>query len=132
MADGKSKRRTVHGQQRHREGTRPTIFAFQDRDNPEEVYEQDEGVDMNLLSKREIASVQLFTVEISESELDTYRELFYFALNKLDAQEFERLFGDTPDEMEGMLDDIENIMEEAGLLPEEEQEPSEFEAEVEK
>jgi hypothetical protein len=58
-------------------------------------------------------------VEISESELDTYRELFYFALNKLDAQEFERLFGDTPDEMEGMLDDIENIMEEAGLLDEE-------------
>ncbi len=74
---------------------------------------------MNLLSKREIASVQLFTVEISESELDTYRELFYFALNKLDAQEFERLFGDTPDELQGMLDDIENIMEEAGLLTEE-------------
>jgi hypothetical protein len=74
---------------------------------------------MNLLSKREIVSVQLFTVEISESELDTYRELFYFALNKLDAQEFEQLFGDTPDEMEGMLDDIENIMEEAGLLDEE-------------
>jgi hypothetical protein len=71
---------------------------------------------MNLLGKREIASVRLFTVEISESELDTYRELFYFALNKRDAQEFERLFGDTPDESEGMLDDIENILEEAGLL----------------
>jgi len=82
---------------------------------------------MNLLSKREIASVQLFTVEISESELDTYRELFYFAMNKLDAQEFERLLGDTPDEMEGMLDDIENIMEEAGLLNEEEQETAELE-----
>ncbi len=81
---------------------------------------------MNLLSKREIASVQLFTVEISESELDTYRELFYFALNKLDAQEFERLFGDTPNEMEGMLDDIENIMEEAGLLTEEEPETPEL------
>jgi hypothetical protein len=81
---------------------------------------------MNLLSKREIASVQLFTVEISESELDTYRELFYFALNKLDAQEFERIFGDTPDEMEGMLDDIENIMEEAGLLTDEEPETPEL------
>ena len=73
---------------------------------------------MNLLSKREIASVQLFTVEISESEPDTYQRLFYYALENLDAQEFERLFGDTPDESEGMLDDIENIMEEAGLLNE--------------
>ncbi len=43
MADGGSKRRTVHGQQRHREGTRPTAFVFQDRNNPEEVYEQDDG-----------------------------------------------------------------------------------------
>ncbi|MGH7453978.1 MAG: hypothetical protein ACRENG_21685 [bacterium] len=78
---------------------------------------------MNLLSKREIASVQLFTVEISESELDTYQRLFYYALENLDAQEFERLFGDTPDELQGMLDDIENIMEEAGLLTEGELEP---------
>ena len=85
---------------------------------------------MNLFSKREIASVQLFTVEISESELDTYRELFYFALNKLDAKEFERLFGDTPDELQGMLDDIENIMEEAGLLTEEEPETPELEVEA--
>jgi hypothetical protein len=43
MADGGSKRWTVHGWQRHREGARPTLFAFQDRDNPEEVYEQDDG-----------------------------------------------------------------------------------------
>jgi hypothetical protein len=80
---------------------------------------------MNLLSKREIASVRLFTVEISESELDTYRRLFYYALENLDAQEFERLFGDTPDELEGLLDDIENIMEEAGLLTDEESETTE-------
>jgi len=73
---------------------------------------------MNLLSKREIASVQLFTVEISESELDTYRRLFYYALENLDARAFEQLFGDEPQESEGMLDDIENIMEEAGLLSE--------------
>jgi hypothetical protein len=86
---------------------------------------------MKLLSKREIASVQLFTVEISESELDTYKRLFYFALENLDAQEFERLFGDTPDELQGMLDDIENIMEDAGLLQaEEESEPAELMAEA--
>lgn len=43
MADGGSKRRTIHGWDRHREGSRPTTYAFQDRDNPEEVYEQDDG-----------------------------------------------------------------------------------------
>jgi hypothetical protein len=58
--------------------------------------------------------------------LDTYRRLFYYALENLDAQEFERLFGDAPDEMEGMLDDIENIMEEAGILIEEKPKPFEL------
>ena len=43
MDDKGSKRRTVHGEQRHREGTRPTAYAFQDRNAPEEVYEQDDG-----------------------------------------------------------------------------------------
>ncbi|MDZ7289383.1 MAG: hypothetical protein ONB44_11235 [candidate division KSB1 bacterium] len=43
MADEERRRRTVHGWQRHREGTRPTAFAFQDRDYPEEVYEQNDG-----------------------------------------------------------------------------------------
>jgi hypothetical protein len=81
---------------------------------------------MNLISKREIVNVQLFTAEISESELDTYRRLFYYALENLEAKEFERLFGDTPDELEGMLDDIENIMEEAGILIEEKPKPFGF------
>lgn len=43
MPDGGRKQRTVHGQQRHRQGTRPPGYAFQDRDHPEEVYEQDDG-----------------------------------------------------------------------------------------
>jgi hypothetical protein len=43
MADGGSKRRTAQGWDRHREATRPTSYAFQDRDNPEEVYEQQDG-----------------------------------------------------------------------------------------
>jgi len=38
---------------------------------------------MKLLSKREIAEVQLFTVEISESELDSYRQLLLYALKNL-------------------------------------------------
>jgi len=74
---------------------------------------------MNVLGKREIVSVQLFNVEISESELDTYRRLLLYALNNLKAEEIERLFGDKPEELEGLLDDIENALEEAGLLSEE-------------
>ena len=105
--------------------------ALDKGDGGEFIELKNKGGNMNLLGRREIASVQLFTVEISESELDTYRELFYFALNKLDAQEFERLFGDTPDEMEGMLDDIENIMDEAGLLTEAEPETRALAAEAE-
>ncbi len=83
---------------------------------------------MNLLSKREIVSVQLFKVEISESELATYRQLLLYVLNNLKPQEVERLFGDEPAELEGLLDDVENIMEEAGLLNDEQKEAQKFDA----
>ena len=85
---------------------------------------------MNLLDKREIASVQLFEVEISESELDTYRRLLLHVLEHLDAKAIERLFGDEPEELEGLLDDIENIMEEADLPIDKEHERREFVAAV--
>lgn len=83
---------------------------------------------MNLLSKREIASVQLFKVEVSESELETYRQLLLYVLNNLKPKEVERLFGDEPAELEGLLDDVENIMEEAGLIHEEQKEAQKFHA----
>ncbi len=76
---------------------------------------------MNLLSQREIAEVQLFTVEISESELNSYRQLLLYALKNLPSQTIQRLLGDEPHELEGLLDDIENILEEAGLLVVEDQ-----------
>ncbi|GEM_PF-2445089 len=87
---------------------------------------------MNLLNKREIVNIQLFSVEISESELRIYRELFLNALENMDAKAIQEYFDAEPDELEGMLNDIENIMEEAGLLAEADHEPSELEAEVEK
>ncbi len=71
---------------------------------------------MNLLSKREFADVQLFTVEISESELDTYRQLLLYVLENLKAAQIKKLLGDAPEEIEGLLDDVENILEDAGLL----------------
>jgi len=76
---------------------------------------------MNLLSKREIVNIQLFNAEISESELRIYRLLFLNALEAMDAKEIEQYFDAEPDELEGMLDDIENIMEEAVLLTKEDQ-----------
>lgn len=85
---------------------------------------------MNLLSKREIVNIQLFSVEISESELRIYRQLFLKALENMSAKEIEEYFDAEPDELEGMLNDIENIMEEAGLLAEEEQETSALEVEA--
>jgi hypothetical protein len=85
---------------------------------------------MNLLSKHEIVNIQLFNVEISESELRIYRQLFLNALETMAAKEIEQYFDATPDELEGMLNDIENIMAEAGLLAEQVQETSELEAEA--
>jgi len=81
---------------------------------------------MNLLSKREIVNIQLFNAEISESELRIYRLLFLNALETMDAKEIAQCFDAEPDELEGMLNDIESIMEEAGLLVVEEQEISEL------
>ncbi len=43
MADPKKPLRTVHGQQRHREGDRPTVEAFQDKEKPSEIYLQKDG-----------------------------------------------------------------------------------------
>jgi hypothetical protein len=40
---GMARRRTIHGQQRHRESDRPTEQAFQDKEKPREVYLQRDG-----------------------------------------------------------------------------------------
>jgi len=85
---------------------------------------------MDLLSKREIVSIQLFNAEISESELRIYRLLFLKALETMDAKKIVQYFDADPEELEGMLNDIESIMEEADLLAEEELEVPELEAEA--
>jgi hypothetical protein len=48
----------------------------------------------------------------------------------MDAKAIEQYFDAAPAELEGMLNDIESIMDEAGLLAEEEQETSALEAEA--
>lgn len=77
MAVGESQRRTSHGWQRHREKTRPTDLAFQDRDNPEEVYEQDDGR-MIYVGKRR--RVHVFE---AESHLTSFRMSNVSAWQKL-------------------------------------------------
>ena len=77
-----------------------------------------------------MSTFRLFNAEISESELRIYRLLFLNALETMDAKEIEQYFDAEPDELEGMLNDIESIMEEAGLLAETEQETSELEVEA--
>jgi hypothetical protein len=83
---------------------------------------------MNLLGKREIVNIQLFSTEISGSELRIYRLLFLNALKTMDAKAIEQYFDAAPAELEGMLNDIESIMDEAGLLAEEETSALEAEA----
>jgi len=67
MAVGGRKQRTIHGWQRHREKSRPTELAFQDRENPEEVYQQEDGR-MIYVGKRR--RVHVFE---GESHLTTFR-----------------------------------------------------------
>ncbi|MCL4709059.1 hypothetical protein KJ068_28185 [bacterium] len=43
MAGEKKKSRTIHGQERHRSGDRPTLQAFQDKEKPVETYLQRDG-----------------------------------------------------------------------------------------
>ncbi len=38
-----NKKRTIHGQQRHRDDDRPTAQAFRDKENPVEIYLQRDG-----------------------------------------------------------------------------------------
>lgn len=48
----------------------------------------------------------------------------------MDAKKIEQYFDAEPNELEGMVNDIENIMEEAGLLAEQEPETPTLEAEA--
>jgi hypothetical protein len=70
---------------------------------------------MKLSKQKEIADVFLFDVEVSESELETYQQCLEFVLKNMGAKRIEEEFGAYPDEIEGMLEDIRDILQQSGI-----------------
>jgi len=66
---------------------------------------------MEAINKETIASVALVQAKISEDELTIYEAALSYALDTLDESEIERRFGATVDEVEGMRDDLREVLE---------------------
>jgi len=64
---------------------------------------------MEVINKKEIASVALVEARISEDELAVCEAALSYALDSLSATEIERRFGATVDEIEGIRDDAQAI-----------------------
>lgn len=58
------------------------------------------------VSEREVASVRLFTLELSEDEVATYALCLKYLLENLDTETLEAITGAYRDEVEGMLEDL--------------------------
>jgi hypothetical protein len=81
---------------------------------------------MELLDHREESSFVLCDVEVSESELSIYRLCMRYVLQRADPKQIEAEFGAYPDEILGMLESVEDVMEQIGLPLEEEDMPGEL------
>ena len=66
---------------------------------------------MEFLRVREIASVKLFEVEVSEDELDVYESCIRYIYENLTADEIEEVFGAYKDELLGMCESILSLLE---------------------
>jgi hypothetical protein len=84
---------------------------------------------MKYLRQREIASVQLIDVEASEDELDVYQRCLSYILKHVDPRQMEEEFGATHDEILGMVESMEDVMDRAGILFEEDEASAELIAE---
>ncbi|MCI0694977.1 hypothetical protein L0337_23575 [candidate division KSB1 bacterium] len=84
---------------------------------------------MNYLSQKEIASVQLVDVEVSEDELDVYQRCLSYILEHVDPKRLEEEFGATADEILGMVESMEDVMDRAGILLDKEEMEIELESE---
>ena len=65
------------------------------------------------ISEREVASVRLLTLEISEDELGVYKACLDYILSHYDNEVIENIFGALREEIEGMLDDLTEVTENA-------------------
>jgi hypothetical protein len=86
---------------------------------------------MKYLTQKEIASAQLIDVEVSEDELDVYQRCLSYILERVDPKQMEEEFGATSDEILGMVESMEDVMDRAGILFDEEELQAELEAEAE-
>lgn len=66
---------------------------------------------MKLLSSKEIASVKLFEVEISEDELDVYERCMRYIYDNVTADEIEEILGAKADELLGICDSATRLLE---------------------
>lgn len=84
---------------------------------------------MNYLHQKEIASVQLIDVEVSEDELDVYQRCLSYILEHVDPKQIEEEFGATSEEILGMVESMEDVMDRAGILFDEKELQAELESE---
>ena len=76
---------------------------------------------MEAISKERVASVTLVQAKFSEDELALYEAALSYALATLDEREMVERFGATVEEMEGMRDDLREVLQhqdEAARAPE--------------
>src|SRR5438034_1178522 len=69
------------------------------RESPQEVT-------MEILSTADVASVTLFTLKISESEIQAYESCIFYVLNHLTSKEIEAFTGHTRDELEDVHQEL--------------------------
>ena len=68
----------------------------------------------------------LCDVEVSESELEIYRLCMKYVLQHVDSKQIEAEFGAYPNEILGMLESVEDVMQQVGLPLDEEDAPVEL------
>jgi hypothetical protein len=69
---------------------------------------------MEAINKETVASVALVQAKVSEDELAAYEAALSYALDTLDESEIERRFGASVDEIEGMRDDLREVLAQHG------------------
>jgi hypothetical protein len=61
---------------------------------------------MEMLATEDVASVTLFTIKISESEMQAYESCISYVLDRLTSNEIEGLTGHTRDELEDVQHEL--------------------------
>ena len=61
---------------------------------------------MEILATEDVASVTLFTIKISESEMQAYESCMSYVLDRLTANKIEGLTGHTRDELEDVHQEL--------------------------